>query len=181
LNNALSLSKELELIENIKIIYELKTKLDSATGNWQGALDNHKLYIMYRDSLSSEEITSKITKTQLQYEFDRKGDSLRYQQALTDAKLEKQILLSQQQKQALLLKEKEFTLLINEKQLQQLQMQKDSVESEGHKAEVDKKQGQLELLNKEKAIQALELNRQKQIKKYLLSGLALFAALSFFI
>jgi signal transduction histidine kinase len=181
LDDALSIARELGSIGGKKIIYELMTRLDSATSNWQEALNNHKLYILYRDSLMSEETTTKMMKSQMQYEFDKKEDSLKYLQALSDAELKQQILLSQQQKQTLLLKEKEFVLLNNEKQLQQLQMQKDSAESAGHKTEADKKQGQLILLNKEKAIQTLELNRQKQLKKYLLAGLALFFVLAFFV
>jgi signal transduction histidine kinase len=181
LSDGLSLSRQLELIENIKTSYEAITRLDSATGNWQEALINHKLFIVYRDSLASEVITQKMTKTQLQYDFGKKEDSLKYQQALTNAQLLQQILLSRQQQQALLLNKKEYILLSNQKQLQQLQMQKDSTESAGHKAEVEKKQGLLVLMNKEKMIQTLELNKQKQLKKYLLAGLVLFFILSFFI
>ncbi|TMI65086.1 MAG: DUF2225 domain-containing protein [Bacteroidetes bacterium] len=181
LDSALVIAKELGSIEGTKQIYELMTKVDSAAGNWQEALDDHKSYIIYRDSLASEETTNKIMKYQMQYEFDKKEDSLKYLQALSNAKLNQQILISNQQEQTLLLKENEVALLSNEKQLQQLQMQKDSAESAGHKAEADKNQGQLVLLNKEKAIQALELNRQKQLKKYLLAGLALFLVLAFFV
>jgi len=181
LNDGISLSKELGLVENTKTSYELKATLDSATGNWQEAFTSYKAYIVYRDSLSGSEITNKLAKAQMQFDFDKKGDSLKFQQALTDAKLNQQILLSRQQQQSLLLKEKEVVLLSNERQLQQMQMQKDSAESAGHKAEADKKQGQVVLLNKEKALQTLELARQKQLKKYLLAGLALFLVLAFFV
>lgn len=181
LNDALSIARELESIEGAKTIYELMTRLDSASGNWPEAFRHHKLFILYRDSLTGEETTNKIMKSQLQYEFDKKEDSLKYLQALSNAKLDQQILLSRQQEQTLLLKEKEVALLGTEKQMQQLQMQKDSVESAGHKAESEKNQGQLVLLNKEKAIQTLELNKQKQLKKYLIAGIALLLVLAFFV
>ena len=185
LNDGLSLSKELGLIENIKVIYELLAKLDSATGNWQEAFTNHKLYIVYRDSLLNEENTGKIMKARMQYDFDKKEDSLKYRHALTDEQLKQQTLLTQQQQQAILLKEKEFALITNEKQLQELQIEKDradfAAQKIAQKAYNDSKQGQLVLLNKEKSIQTLELNKQRQLKNYLLAGLALFVVLSYFV
>ena len=99
LGDALSIATDVESIEGKKIVYELMIKLDSATGNWQEALLHHKLFILYRDSLSSEEVTNRITKAQMQYDFDRKEDSLNYQQSLTDEKLKQQTLLTRQQKQ----------------------------------------------------------------------------------
>jgi signal transduction histidine kinase len=181
LEDALSIAKGLGSIEVTKNIYELMTKVDSAAGNWEEALRDHKSYIIYRDSLTGQETANKIMKSQMQYEFDKKEDSLKYLQALSNAKLDQQILLSRQQEQTLLLKDKEVALLSAEKQMQQLQMQKDSVESAGHRVESEKKQGQLVLLNKEKAIQTLELNRQKQLKKYLIAGIALLLVLAFFV
>ncbi|HSU28872.1 MAG TPA: sensor histidine kinase [Chitinophagaceae bacterium] len=174
LNDALSLSKELEISENIKIAYELMTKLDSATGNWKGALENHKAYILYRDSLSGEEVNNKIMQAQMQYDFNKKGDSLQFQQSLTESRLRQQTLLSTQQHQTLLLREKELAM-------QQLQMEKDSAEFAASKAASDRNQGQLALLQKEKEVQTLDLIRQKQLKKYLLAGLALMLILGFFI
>lgn len=181
LNEALSLAKEIGHKVGIKSCYEFLAYLDEVMGNWQEANENYKKFIVYRDSLDNKENSEKIVRMQMQYDFDKKSDSLNYNQALTDERLKQQTLLSQRQQQSLLLNEKEFALLNNEKQMQQLKIQKDSIESAGHKAEADKKQGQLVLLNKEKAIQMLELNRQKQQKKYLLAGLALFLVLAFFV
>ena len=171
--------------DNIKESYRRLAMLDSATGNWEGAYQNHKLFILYRDSLVNEESSKKIIQSQMQYEFDKKEDSLNYQQTLTNEKLKQQTLLVQQQEQSLLLKQKEFALLSNAQQIQQLQIEKNeadfAVQKVAQKAEDDKKQGQLVLLNKEKSIQSLELNKQKQLKKFLLAGFVLFAILSFFI
>ncbi len=184
LNDGLSLSKEIGLIENTKTIYELMATLDSATDNWQQSLTNYKSYILYRDSLVNQENAGKIMKAQMQYDFDKKEDSLKYQHALTDEKLKQQTLLTRQQQQALLLNEREFALISNEKQIQELQIEKDRADFAAQKiaqnADADIKQGQLLLLNKERAIQGLELNKQKQLKNYLLAGLVLFAILSFF-
>ena len=171
--------------DNIKESYRRLAMLDSATGNWEGAYQNHKLFTLYRDSLVNEESSKKIIQSQMQYEFDKKEDSLNYQQTLTNEKLKQQTLLVQQQEQSLLLKQKELALLSNAQQIQQLQIEKNeadfAVQKVAQKAEDDKKQGQLVLLNKEKSIQSLELNKQKQLKKFLLAGFVLFAILSFFI
>ncbi len=185
LNQGLVLSKTRGIKELVKDNYEALAKLDSETANWEGAYKNHNIYMLYRDSLLNKENTKKLTESKMQYEFDKKEDSLKYQQVLTDEKLKQQTLLSQQQQQTLLLKEKEFALVSSKQQLQQLQIEKDqadfAVQKVAQKAEDDKKQGQLVLLNKEKSIQGLELNKQKQVKKFLLAGLILFAILSFFI
>ena len=184
-NDGLSLSQKIGSKEIVKKSYEGLARLDSATDNWKAAYQNNKLATLYRDSLVNEDNSKKIVQTQMQYEFNKKEDSLKYQQALTNEELKQQILLTQRQQQTLLLKEKELALISNERQLQQLQIEKHQADfafqETIQKAETDKKQGQLILLNKEKAIQTLELNKQKQLKKYLLAGLALFAILSFFI
>jgi len=44
-----------------------------------------------------------------------------------------------------------------------------------------KKDKEIELLNKDKTLQALAVNKQKQTKNYLLTGLGLFSVLAFFI
>ncbi len=185
LNKGLALSKKRGLKELVKDNYEALAKLDSEIANWEGAYKNHNIYVLYRDSLLNKENTKKLTESKMQYEFGKKEDSLRYQQLLTDEKLKQQTLLSQQQQQTLLLKEKEFALISSKQFLQHLQIEKDqadfAVQKVAQKAEDDKKQGQLVLLHKEKSIQGLELNKQKQVKYFLLAGLILFAILSFFI
>jgi two-component system sensor histidine kinase UhpB len=185
LNDGLILSKERGVKELIKDSYQAMAKLDSATGNWEGAFINQNLYIYFRYSLLNKENSVKLQHLQIQYEFDKKEDSLNYLQALTKEKLKRQTLLTKQQQQTLLLKEKEFTLISNERKFQQLQIEKNqvafAVQKVIQKAEADKRQAELMALNKEKAIQTLELNKQKTVKNYLLGGLVLFSVLSFFI
>ena len=181
LTEALVTFKELGMVENIKAVYELMTQVDSAAGNYEGAFENHKQFIVFRDSLSNEEVTTKITKAQLQYEYDKKSDSIGFIQSLTNERLKQQTLLALQQRQKLLLQANELELANNQKMLQQLQMQKDSVAIAVHEAEAGKREGELVILNKEKQIQALEINRQKQFKKYMLAGLALLLVSGFFV
>lgn len=179
-NDGLTIARKEGLLYTIKVSYESLARSDSLAGNWQESLKNYRQYIIYRDSMGGDEVNKKILKAQMQYDYDKKEDSLRYRQVLIDTKLKQQILLGKQQQQSLLLKEQEVLLLNNEKKLQQLQTQKDSAERAGHKAEVDKKQSQLVLLNKEKTLQTLELNKQKQVKRFLFAGLGLLLVLAFF-
>ncbi len=179
LNQALLAAKEFQGKKIIKETYESLARLDSATGNWEEAYRDQKLFARYRDSLLNEENSNKITENMMRYEFGKKEDSILYQQILSNEKLKQQTLLTQQQRQALLLQEKDLALVSNEKKMQYLQMQQDSAQHAIQRGETDKKQGQLELLNKEKAIQFLELNKQKQVKKYLLAGFALVLLLGF--
>jgi len=108
LNDGLSLFKELGSIDDTKERYQvpaeyirenyrLLARLDSTTGNWKGAFYNHKQFIFYRDSVLNEENANKILKAQMQFDFDRKEDSLNYQQTLTDEKLKQQTLLTHEQ------------------------------------------------------------------------------------
>ncbi len=180
LNDGLALSKERGVKELIKNNYEALSRLDSLTGNWEGAFINHKNFIALRDSSINQENTGKIFRQQVQYEFSKKEDSLKYQQILSAEKLKQQILLNQQQQQSLLLKEQEVLLFGNERKMQQLKNQKDSAETAWHKAEVDKKHSQVVLLNKEKDLQTLEINRQKLVKVFLLAVLGILLVLAIF-
>jgi signal transduction histidine kinase len=184
-NDALSVAQEIQAKGISEGCYQNLAGLDSASGNWEGAFTNHKLFLLYRDSLVNEKNSKKITEMMMQFEFDKKEDSLKLQQAYTDQELMSQTLLARQHQQSLLLKEKELTLVNNEKQLQQLQFEKHqadfTAQKIAQKADADIKQGQLVLLNKEKAIQTLELNKQKSLKNYLLAGIVLLGILSFFV
>ena len=139
------------------------------------------MYVFYKDSLVNEENTNKITQARLQYVFDKKEDSLKYQQQLIDEKLQRQILLSRQQQQSILFKEQELALLNTEKQLQQLQLEKTQADMAVQKSESGKRKDQLVLLNKEKELQTLQLKKQKQLKNYLIAGIGCLFIFSFFI
>jgi two-component system sensor histidine kinase UhpB len=185
LDEALAAAIEFRGKKIIADVYAVLARTDSAAGNWPQAYEAQKLLMLYSDSLLNEETSKKITENVMQYQFDKKEDSLKLQQAYTDQELLSQTLLTRQQQQALLLKGKELILINNEKQLQELQFEKHqadfTTQKIAQKADADSKQGQLLLLNKEKDIQTLELNKQKILKNYLLAGIALLGILSFFV
>jgi tetratricopeptide (TPR) repeat protein len=95
---AIVLSKIIGGKYNLKFAYHFMTKLDSATGNFKGAYENHKLYILYRDSLDNEDTRKKTIQTQMNYDFEKKEaiadavhkKELRNQAAFAEVKRKKQ-------------------------------------------------------------------------------------------
>jgi len=94
LQKALNLSLEIGAKSSIQRTYEIMAQADSALGNYKSAFENHKMYMLYKDSLKNEENTKKLTQTAMQYEFDKKqlSDSLRNKelQSIAKGKLQKQ-------------------------------------------------------------------------------------------
>ncbi|MBK9591533.1 MAG: tetratricopeptide repeat protein [Crocinitomicaceae bacterium] len=68
----LDLSIEIGVNLSIKNCYLGLSKVDSALGNYKDAYNNYKMYIVYRDSLISDENTKKTVEMHMQYEFDKK-------------------------------------------------------------------------------------------------------------
>ncbi len=68
----LEISREIGMKEIIRNSYRDLHILDSITKNYTGAIQNLKLYLVYRDSLSKEESKQQSIQTQLNYEFDKK-------------------------------------------------------------------------------------------------------------
>jgi len=96
-DRALSLSKGIGSLDLIGESYRGLAKLDSAQGNFNKALEHYKLYIAYRDSIENSENTEKLVALQMNYDFNKKQDSLNVVQAKKDMaaqkELDKQILV----------------------------------------------------------------------------------------
>jgi tetratricopeptide (TPR) repeat protein len=58
--------------EAIKLIYRDLATIDSTAGNYKGAFEYRKMYVLYRDSLDNEEARKKIIQSQMTYEFEKK-------------------------------------------------------------------------------------------------------------
>lgn len=69
----------------ISTYYETLSKLDSAEGNFKNAFEHYKVFIAYRDSVMSEENTRNQTRTEMQYEFDKKAAAEKAVQEKKDA------------------------------------------------------------------------------------------------
>lgn len=55
--------------------YQLISRTDSALGNYKEAYHNYKLYVIYNDSLLSEENERKSYLAKMQYEFDKRASA----------------------------------------------------------------------------------------------------------
>jgi len=97
LAKALSVAKETNHLEYIKLSYENFAALDSLQGNYRKSLQDYKLAITYRDSLMNKENTQKITQQQMQYEFDKKDAAAKAAQEekdiITSAEIKNQKLI----------------------------------------------------------------------------------------
>ena len=79
LDKSFKLATDIGAISEITDCYQTLAMLDSASGNFKLAYEHYKLYVVYRDSIDSEEHTKETVQTQMQYEFDKKqtADSIK--------------------------------------------------------------------------------------------------------
>lgn len=80
LNNSLQLSKKIQFKDLICSNYKNLYQLDSCTKNYLSAMQNHKLYIAYRDSMYNLEGERKIVSTELNYKFDKEKAYIEFEQ-----------------------------------------------------------------------------------------------------
>lgn len=187
-NGVAALQTSSEALRNLSQIYQLTGKYDSAYLAYRG-------YISLRDSLNNVEKQTELTKKTLQFEFNKKEDSLRQHQVLTDAKLQQQILLAAKQQKELELKQAAINLANKEKELQHLAFLKSQADLQFEQSITREKEEQLRLAENEKTLQATQVNLQQtqlelkdkelQTRKtqgwFYVGGIVLLSLLSFFI
>jgi signal transduction histidine kinase len=93
--------------ESIKESYLCLFKLDSIHGNLKNAIENYKMYIIYRDSITGQEATLLSESFKLEYEFDKKNEELK----LLSAKNLLEVEISNQKKQLVYISFVFFVLL----------------------------------------------------------------------
>ncbi len=90
---AISITKRAGYKLYLRDLYNQYSILDSAKGDFRGAFENHKLYMVYSDSLSNDESMKKILASQMNFDFEKK-------EAVADAEhkkeLEKQSIISEE-------------------------------------------------------------------------------------
>ncbi len=166
--------------EQVMTLYILSDTYEKI-GKFDSAHHYFKQYVAIRDKIISTEKQKDIVRLETKYEYEKKEDSLKMQQDLTDEKLQKQLLLFKQQQQKLELNQSQFALTNKEKDLQHLaylKMQAD-LENEQLSKQQNEKEKQLQsalvkTLTQEKAIS--KLNQQRQwiyiIGGFVILGLA---------
>jgi signal transduction histidine kinase len=168
----LRLGEELRNPELIRLAYSELSAVYERIGDYKKSYEAYRNYIAYRDSITGEDTKKQITRREIQYEFDKKEATLKYEQQLTQGQLEKQKLLSIQQQQAL-------TISNKEKDLQHLAFLKEKAEKQEKAqqlalAEKDNllQAADLTTLTKEKALQLKTLAQKNALIGFLLAGIA---------
>ena len=170
----------------LKGAYHSLTELDSAKGDFKGAYENHKLYILYHDSLDNEETRKKTIQSQMTYDFEKKEavaaaehkKELENQQVFADEKSRKQhlvlLLVSCFLILVLFFSGFIFRLLsITRKQKRIIEKQKNLVEQQKQEVEqqkllVEEKQKEvIDSINYARRIQQSQLPTEKYIEKNL--------------
>ena len=85
LNEALQLYLKIGQIESIGQIYFELSELEKLKGNFENSMQNYKLHIQYRDSLTKVEDTEKSIRAEMNYEFDQKENLIKIEQAKKEA------------------------------------------------------------------------------------------------
>jgi len=166
--------------EGLSIMYEKQE-------DFPNALNSYKKYIVLRDKIINNEKEKKMSRLTLQYEFDRKSDSIEIQRLRSDEKLRKQELLARQQQQLLELNKKELEFNIKEKDLQKLAYLKTQADLQNEQLLKQQKEKQLTISEKEKLLQSAQvitlsqendLNKLKRRQQWLYSiGMLLLLSL----
>jgi tetratricopeptide (TPR) repeat protein len=90
LNKAIIYTDKLGGAGTYQEIYQSLAKLDSAQGDYKSALRHFKMFMAYKDSTVNRENSIKLEGYRLQYDFDKKEDSLNQKQIITETKLSAQ-------------------------------------------------------------------------------------------
>jgi len=79
-DSSLSIAKQGGYAEHIKKAELLLTGVDSSLQNYLGAYEHYKQFIIYRDSITNQESRKMTIQKQMQYEFDKKENSIKAEQ-----------------------------------------------------------------------------------------------------
>jgi signal transduction histidine kinase len=85
--------------ESIRDSYLILYQLDSIHGNFKKAIEQYKMYVIYRDSLTGGDAKLESESYKLEYEFDKKNDEIKL--LSTENKLQTEIGKQQKQRKQL--------------------------------------------------------------------------------
>ena len=154
---------ESELTYPLGILWQTYEK----NGNFDSAFRYHKLYVSIRDKVTGTEKQKEIVRLETKYEYEKKADSMRLQEELTDEKLQRQLLLYTQQEQQLELNQSQLALVNKEKMLQHLDFLKTQSDLENERLVKREKEKAIQLQSvRVKSLtqqnEIIQLNQQRQ-------------------
>lgn len=103
LEKALQLSLAIGAGDDIRDAYKNLAIIDEALGDYKGALKKNQLYMAYKDSLMNKQTIEKSTEAAMQYNFDKKEATTKFEHDKKIVKLEAESKLHSQQRIFLIL------------------------------------------------------------------------------
>lgn len=188
-NRGIALRTELKDLNGLNFAYDTRSEIELLMGNAVASLASYKEHIRYRDSVFNLEKTKEINRRELQFEFGKREDSIKYQQSLTTERLERQQLLGKQQEQALALNRQQLQLINKEKDLQRLTYLQEQAKLQREKEvqlgllEKNKLEAKLskDASDKQIAQQQLQISLDKKVKFYLGVAVASILLIAFLV
>lgn len=152
--------------------------------NDSSAFDNYQKYILYRDSIISDNTRASIADIATKYETEKKDNQIRILQ--TDGKIrqleiEKQKAVIQGNLLEAKQKENEILVLSQQKDLQDARLQQQSQELEKQMLLYKSNQQQLQLAEQEKLLREKEVATQKQLRNFIIAAAAGILVLAAFV
>jgi len=183
-NEDLELAKTLNHLVYQKVIWDNLTTTFQKNNDYVKAFDAYKNYTKIKDQISNDKTKNKINRLEIQYEYNKKEDSLKLMQTTTEASLLKQQFLNKQQSINLLLSQQQLALSNKEKDLQHLAFLKTKADLQTEQLQKSEKEKQLTIAQKEKQLQSAQVTtlsqendlnklRRRQQLLYSAGGLAL--------
>jgi len=216
-NKAYTNARENGMKKLVADSYEGKAVVYERTSDFKKAYEYRSLYSGIKDSLINDETSKKLESLRIQYEvhrtqadekakqekekaemklaFDRREDSIKYQQKIISLQLSQQTYISKQQEQDLKLKQASLDLAHKQNELNRLEYLKSQAELQTEQTKREEKEKELTIANQEKELQSSQLGLQQtqlnlkesqiQAKKkqqlFYIAGIALLSLLFFFI
>ncbi|MCW3088014.1 MAG: hypothetical protein JWQ78_1400 [Sediminibacterium sp.] len=188
-NRAVVLRKESNDYNGLNFAYDTKSEIESLSGDAVAALASYQEHIRYRDSVFNIEKNKEINRRELQYEFGKREDSLKYQQILTSEKLVQQELVGKQQQQQLTLNQQQLMLINREKDVQRLTYLQEQARLQREKEvqasllEKNTLQSRLskDISDKQIAEQQLQISFDKKVKIFLALAVGLVMLITFLV
>jgi adenylate cyclase len=182
-----AINKEISNLDGEKNSWLTLSIVYKKQGDFKNAYEAYRSYIDIRDSIEGVSVRKQITRKEMQFEFAKKEDSLRFVQQLTNEQLEKQRILGLQQSQQLQLQTSELALATKDKELQYLAFLKEQAEKQNlakqKKIEAELKTQEINILQKQNELAKVKASRSLGINVGLGSALIgiLFVTYAFFI
>lgn len=167
---------------NLRDLYFQLSDYYTDQHNFAAAYEHYRKYILYRDSIISENTKSSITEINTRYETEKKDKEiirLNTAQQIRQLEIEKQRAVIEGNAALALQKQNEIDLLSKTKELQEARISQQEEELVKKELIATANQQQLQLANKEKQLQEKTIRNQKNFRNFLLAGLGLLLLLGY--